>query len=296
MELRQLEYFVAVSKTLHFTKAAETLHIAQPTLSQQIKNLEDEIGTPLFDRTGKKTSLTEAGKILLTHSQRIFHEMEQAQNAINDLNGLQRGKLTVGTLLTCINYLLPPAILEFKRLYPNIELQVFGLRSKSILTGILENELDLGIGFLPVENKELETISLFTEELSLAVPLHHPLAYVNEIDMKKLDNVQMTLLPQDYFLRTLIDTYGKEAGITIQPTLEMSTMDSLIQMVIEGVGATILPVPYLDALQTNQLVKVKLRHPSPKRDIGFIYRKDKFMCTATKSFIAQITETSHILA
>src|SRR5690625_881782 len=296
MELRQLEYFVAVSKTLHFTKAAETLHIAQPKLIQQIKNLEDEIGTPLFDRTGKKTSLTEAGKILLTHSQRIFHEMEQAQNAMNDLNGLQRGKLTVGTLLTCINYLLPPAILEFKRLYPNIELQVFGLRSKSILTGILENELDLGIGFLPVENKELETISLFTEELSLAVPLHHPLAYVNEIDMKKLDNVQMTLLPQDYFLRTLIDTYGKEAGITIQPTLEMSTMDSLIQMVIEGVGATILPVPYLDALQTNQLVKVKLRHPSPKRDIGFIYRKDKFMCTATKSFIAQITETSHILA
>ena len=296
MELRQLEYFVAVSKTLHFTKAAETLHIAQPTLSQQIKNLEDEIGTPLFDRTGKKTSLTEAGKILLTHSQRIFHEMEQAQNAINDLNGLQRGKLTVGTLLTCINYLLPPAILEFKRLYPNIELQVFGLRSKSILTGILENDLDLGIGFLPVENKELETIPLFTEEFSLAVPLDHQLANVSEIDMRELENIQMTLLPQDYFLRTLIDTYSKEAGITIRPTLEMSTIDSLIQMVLEGVGATILPVPYLDSLQMNQLVKVKLRHPSPKREIGFIFRKDKFMCTATKSFISQITETSHILA
>src|SRR5699024_12840823 len=100
-------------------------------------------------------------------------------------------------------------------------------------TRMIEDNLNLSIGFLSVENKEVETISLFTEDLSLAVPLHHPLAYVNEIDMKKLDNVQMTLLPQDYFLRTLIDTNGKEAGITIQPTLEMSTMDSLIQMVIE---------------------------------------------------------------
>src|SRR5699024_7509983 len=96
MELRQLEYFMTVCKTLHFTQAAEELFISQPSLSQQIKKLEFEVGTPLVDRIGKKTALTEAGKILLTHSQHIFHELEQAQAAIRDFYGLERGNLTIG--------------------------------------------------------------------------------------------------------------------------------------------------------------------------------------------------------
>src|SRR5699024_3949932 len=107
MELRQLEYFTAVSNELHFSRAAEKLNIAQPTLSQEIKTLEDEMGIPLFDRIGKKTALTEVGKILLHHSQRVFFEIEQAQAALRDLNGLQTGKLMIGSLMTCVNYLLP---------------------------------------------------------------------------------------------------------------------------------------------------------------------------------------------
>ncbi len=110
IELRQLEYFLAVSKELHFTKAAEKLNISQPSLSQQIRALEHEVGMPLFDRIGKKISLTEAGKILLSHSKTIFHEVEQARSAIQDLNGLQYGSLTIGSLLTVVNYLLPPTL------------------------------------------------------------------------------------------------------------------------------------------------------------------------------------------
>lgn len=292
MELRQLEYFIEVCNELHFTRAAEKLNIAQPTLSQQIKSLEDEVGIPLFDRIGRKIALTEAGKILLKHCQQVFFEIEQAQAALRDLNGLQRGKLIIGSLLTCTNYLLPPAILKFKQFYPNIELSVLGLRTKDIKKGLIENELDLGISFLPSEDEEFDSIPLFTEELSLAVPVNHPLAKEKEIEMKSLEQVSMILMPENYYLRKLVDSYVAELGITFKPTIEISTLEALIQMVGAGMGATILPAPYLDFIKNDKLVKVKLVHPTPKRKIGFIYRKDKFMCTTTKTFIKQVTEAS----
>lgn len=294
MELRQLEYFMAVCKELHFTRAAESLNISQPSLSQQIKHLEGVLGTPLFDRMGRKIAMTEAGEILLAHSKQIFYELEQARAALQDLNGLQRGKLTIGSLITCTNYLLPPAILEFKRLYPNVELSVLGMRSGKITEKVMENELDIGISFLPVKNEEIESIPLFTEELSLAVPSDHPLAMLEEINMSLLEDVPIVSLPKDYCLRRLIDKSCAEIGITLKPTLEMTTLDSVIQMVNEGIGVTILPKPYLDFMKNENVTTVKLINPTPKREVGFIYRKDKFMCHITKKFIHQIEEMSQV--
>jgi DNA-binding transcriptional LysR family regulator len=296
MELRQLEYFMAVCKELHFTRAAEKLNISQPTLSEQIKRLEDEVGIPLFDRIGKRIALTEAGKILLNHSRSVFFEIEQAGLALNDLNELQRGKLTIGSLLTCVNYLLPPAIINFKQLYPNVKLSVHGLKTADIKKGLLENELDLGITFLPVEEKEFYSTPLFTEELSLAVPSGHPLASLKEVDMKMLENVSAILLPESYYLRQLIDMYSSEIGFKLKLTLEMTTLESLIHMVSEGVGVTILPEAYLDFLDNPQVVKVKLINPTPQREIGFIYRKNKFICATTQTFIGQIMKATRAVS
>lgn len=292
MDLKQLECFMALSSELHFSRAAEKLYMTQPSLSQQIKNLETEVGTPLFDRIGKKTALTEAGKILLTHSEHIFREMEQAKSAINDLNVLQRGKLTIGSLLTCVHYLLPPPILEMKKAYPNIELSVLGLSTNDIHRKLLDNELDLGIAFLPVEDTEIDAIPLMTEELSLAVPIDHPLAMTDAIEMKELDGMSMILLTEGYFLRKMIDDYFFDLGIHLKPALEMTTLESIIQMVSEKVGITMLPKPYMHYLNHEKVTQVKLMNPTPEREIGIIYRKDKFMCTATKTFIDQLTKTT----
>ncbi|QKY69999.1 LysR family transcriptional regulator [Lentibacillus sp. CBA3610] len=294
MELRQLEYFMAVSRELHFSRAAEKLNIAQPTLSQQIQILEDEMGIPLFDRIGKKTALTEAGKILLHHTKRVFYEIEQAQAALRDLNGLQTGKLTIGSLMTCVSYLLPPAISTFKQSYPNVDLSVFGLRTGDIKKGLLENGLDLGISFLPVEDEELASIPLYTEELSLAVPVGHPLAQ-EKVELETLEHFPTVLLPENYFLRQLIDSYCAKLGISLHPTLEMTMLESLTQMVSEGIGVTILPAPYLDFLNNSHIVKVRLVNPVLERKIGFVYRKDKYMCATTRAFIDQVTETSSLI-
>lgn len=292
MELRQLEYFRAVCEEMHFTRAAEKLNIAQPTLSQQVKALEGEVGIPLFDRIGKKIALTEAGRILLKHSQQIFYELEQAKAAIGELNGLERGKLTIGSLLTSVNYLLPSVIMRFKQLYPNIELSVLGLRTGDILNGILENELDLGVTFLPVGDESLESIPLFNEELALAVPADHPLALESVANLQMIADFPLVLMPKSYYLRQLIDTCCQEIGLNIKPVLELTTLDSFIQMVAKGVGITVLPVPYLEDLNNQAIKMVRLASPVPKRKIGVVYRKDKFMCTATKTFMNELTTVS----
>ncbi|RFT67664.1 LysR family transcriptional regulator [Bacillus clarus] len=293
IELRQLEYFSAVAKELHFTKAAEKLNISQPSLSQQIRALEHEIGMPLFDRIGKKTSVTEAGKILLSHSKAIFQEVEQARAAILDLHGLEQGKLTIGSLLTVVNYLLPPTILNFNKLYPNIELSILGLRTGEIRKRLLQNELDIGITFLPVQDKEVISIPLYQSELTLVVPVGHELTKCNSVSFEVLQNYPIILLPSNFHLTELITSHCQNFNFTPKPILEISTMESLIQMVSKGMGITALPKPYIDFLQNEHIQAIKIENPTPKIEIGLIYRKEKYMNAATREFIEQLKRSVH---
>jgi DNA-binding transcriptional LysR family regulator len=295
MELRQLEYFVEVCKELNFTRASEKLNVSQPSLSQQIKSLEGELGTPLFDRIGKKIAITEAGHILLAHCYRVFHELDQAKAALNDLNGLMRGELSVGSVLTEEMTLLPSIIMKFKQLYPSIKLSVEGLRSEDIRKRLLENELDLGIVFLPVETEEFETLPLFTETLSLVVPKTHRLAEEEEVDFAELDHEDMILFPEDFYIRQLIDGYSEKGGISMRPVLEMTTMESIVEMVAKGLGAVILPSTYVDSLKNESIQQLKLKNPVLDTIIGIAYRKDKFVCAATKAFISLLKERSKVL-
>jgi LysR family transcriptional regulator, cyn operon transcriptional activator len=292
MELRQLEYFYAVCQELHFTRAAEKVGISQPSLSQQIRLLEHEIGTPLFDRIGKKTALTESGELLLKYTRNIFHELEQAKTSIDELNGLQRGTISVGTLLTVENYLIPPTLRSFHQLYPAVKISVFGLRTGDIQKQLLENKLDIGIVFLPMKGDELETISLYTEEMAFAVPVGHPLENQNTLGIEALRTTPSILLPEQYFIRQLINKACKDAGFIPEPIFEITTMQSLIDMVIDRVGVTILPRPYLEYLNHPRIRIIPIVNANLARDIGIIYRKDKYLSAATRIFIDILKEAS----
>lgn len=288
MELKQLEYFMAVCRELHFTRAAEKLGIAQPSLSQQIRLLEHEIGTPLFDRVGKKTVITEAGKTLLHHSYNVFHELSQARAAISELQGLQRGSIKIGSLLTVVNYLLPPTVIEFHRRYPNVELSVFGLRTKDIFDGLLQNELDLGIVFLPMEHDDLETIPLYKQNLALAAPANHPVAKEPFVTLDVLKETPSVLLPATYYLRQLIDEHCRSLDFAPQPVMEMTTMESIVNMVVKGVGVTILPKAYLDYIDNPNIRTVPIQNPVLTTQIGIVYRKNKYLCAASRVFMEQL--------
>ncbi|UHA73475.1 LysR family transcriptional regulator [Paenibacillus sp. 481] len=291
MELKQLEYFMALCKELNFTRAAEKLGIAQPSLSQQIRLLEHEIGTPLFDRVGKRTIMTEAGKTLLHHSYNVFHELSQARAAISELQGLKRGTLRIGALLTVVNYLLPPTVIGFHSNYPNVDLSVFGMRTGDIFEGILQNELDLGIVFLPMEHDDLETIPLYKENLALAAPVDHPIAQQPFVTLDILKETSSVLLPSSYFLRQLINEQCRELDFAPRQVIEMTTMESIIHMVSKGVGVTILPKGYLDYIDNPYIRTIPIQAPTLTTEIGLVYRKNKFLCAASRVFMEQLLAT-----
>jgi len=288
MELKQLEYFMILCEELNFTRAAEKIGIAQPSLSQQIRLLEHEVGTPLFDRVGKKNFITEAGKALLHHSYNVFHELSQARAAISELEGLDRGELKVGALLTAVNYLLPPAVIGFHDNYPNVELSILGLRTSDIYNKLLQNELDLGIVFLQKDINELESIPLLKEDLALAAPINHPIAKEPFVTLDILKKVPSILLPDSYFIRQLINETCQSLNFTPEPVMEMTTMESIINMVSNEVGVTILPKAYLDYISHNKIEIIPLKEPVLTTEIGIVYRKNKYLCAASRVFIDQL--------
>ncbi|MNI28409.1 HTH-type transcriptional regulator CynR [compost metagenome] len=292
MDHRLLEYFMAVCEELHFTRAAEKLGISQPTLSQQIRLLEERLGTPLIERIGKKNYITEAGHILLSHSKRVFHELEQAQSEINELMGIQRGKLRIG----CSgNHLLTTSIISFHQQYPGVQLSVLEQATEDTREGLLNNELDIGVVFLPLHDDLLVSIPLFHEELSLVVAADHPFAASSKVQLEQLQQIPMVLLQDKFFVRQMIDERCEELGFMLQPILELSTMESLLQLVSLHIGATILPQSYVNHMQDDRVRHIDIVKPTPQKSVGIVYRKDIFMSSTMKAFIEHLIHNIHAI-
>ncbi|MCY9661900.1 LysR substrate-binding domain-containing protein [Paenibacillus chondroitinus] len=287
MDYRLLAYFLAVCEELHFTKAAEKLGISQPTLSQQIRILEQRIGSPLFQRIGKKVYVTEAGEILLKHSRNIFHELEQAQAAFNEIQGMQRGRLRIG----CSgNHLLTATIMAFHAEYPKIELSVAELATEETIEGLLNNQLDLGVVFLPDEDEQLVRIPLYKEKLLLVVSKDHPLSDAEAIRLEDLVQLPVAMLPKKFYVRHMIEACCEQSDLLCKPVLELSTLESLLQMAKNHVCGAVLPGSYVEGIQSSEIRCIPIMDPVPQKDVGIVYRKDMFLCQTTKTFMKQVTQ------
>lgn len=285
MEHRLLDYFLVLAEELHFTKAADRLGITQPTLSHQIKLLEQELGTPLFQRSGKKTYLTSAGNILMEHAQQVHHELAQARLKIGELSGLKRGRLRIG----CSgNHLLTESLISFHQLYPDIELTVMELATDETHEGLLTNRLDLGVVFLPLEDEQLISRPLFDEELVCIISKHHKLAGIPQISLPELSDVPLILFQQKFLARQMLDQACRQAGIALRPVIELSTMDSQIRMAEQGVGATILPASYAAITRSTDLAIIPLAPAAPRKEVGLVYKKSTFLDPALNQFILHL--------
>ncbi|NEW07984.1 LysR family transcriptional regulator [Paenibacillus sp. SYP-B3998] len=287
MEYRLLEYFLAVCEQLHFTKAAEKLGISQPTLSQQIRLLESRLGTSLFQRIGKRIFITEAGEILYKHSRNMFHELDQAQAAINEMRGMQRGRLRIG----CSgNHLLTATIVSFHASYPGIELSVTELATEETKEGLLNNQLDLGVVFLPGEEEQLQRIPLYNERLQFVVSSKHPLAQSEAIGLRDLCELPLAMLPKKFYVRQMLDDCVHRAGLALKPALELSTLESLLQMARNNVRGAILPESYVKRIGDHSGIwSIPIQDPVPEKEVGIVLRKDMFMCKTTDTFIRQLS-------
>ncbi|ULL18492.1 LysR family transcriptional regulator [Paenibacillus sp. H1-7] len=287
MELRQLEYFAAICKEMHFSRAAENLCTTQSNLSQQIKFLENELGLPLFDRIGKRITLTEAGKILLEQSQNIFEHVDYAKRAISDLKRMEGGRLDIGILPGDGDLLFNALLIDFHKTYPKLSISV--TETTDVYEQVLNGTRDLGVTTVPLKPDEsIAIIPLFHEEFALAIRSDHPLAKLKAIPFEQLQQLKLVMFGSEHQITKIIQSCCHDKGIAIDNPIVTSTLSTLLSLVDQGIGASILPQMLLDYIDHENIVSVKLLHPTPSQDICILYRKDKFMGQAAKLFIEEL--------
>ena len=286
MELRQLEYFIAVCEELHFTRAAEKIGISQPNLSQQIRALEDELNMPLFDRIGKKIALTEAGSILWEQSVHIIRNLQNVKDAISELQSYQRGTLTVGVLPSDLDYRITTLLVDFYRQFPKIQLSVRS--SVEIVEHVLDNLVDIGVGIMSYDDDRLVRIPLCTEEYVLVVSEHHPLAHREHIYLHELRNIETVMFQKGLVGRDLVDSYCRKMGFTVTTIMETTSITSIIRIVRANIGATVQPHPLIKSMNETSLCCIRILDEPPVRNLSIIYRKDRFLSHAAQVFIRKI--------
>ncbi len=286
MELRQLRYLLAIVEDANFTRAAERVFVSQSALSQQIQALEQEVGATLLDRSKRGVRLTAAGEVLHHHAQRVLQELEQAQVAIQELEGLQRGELRVGVVQTVNDYFMPSLAAAFAHKHPHIRLFVEELSSDEIEARLESGVLQIGMGFLPASSAVIATQPLFDEELALILRADHPLAHHSRVSVSQLDGLPMVLLSNTFCTRRLWEENARLAAAQPQVVMEMNTVGSILAVVEKTGLATILPASIIAEERSSQLTSVALYDPTPSRQVGLMWHKDNYLCSASRAFIA----------
>jgi LysR family cyn operon transcriptional activator len=288
MEFRHLRYFLAVADALHFTKAAEGLHLSQPALSAQVKQLEQEVGVPLFDRLGRSVQLTRAGTIFREHAGRALREMELAQAAIAEEEGLQRGALTIGVVQTVNAYLIPEIVARFSTLHPQVSLKLDELSGPDIEAGVGSGSLDMGIGFVPVTSDRIESRSLFEEDFVLIASPRHRLAKRRQLALSALADESLILLPGIFCTRRLLDASFARVGVQPKVIVEMNSVEGIMATVLTSKLATVLPRLSLGIGRHNVLRGIPLKNPTPRRGVGLLWKKGGYRSGAVKALAEQV--------
>jgi LysR family cyn operon transcriptional activator len=283
---RSLQYLLAIAEYGSYTRAAEALHVSQPTLSQQIKQLEESLQSPLLDRSGRTVQLTNAGEIYLQHARRAWGELDGGARAILDVQNLSRGSLRLGwTPIT--DYLTYSLLENFNYLYPGINLNTFDMPQDDIEVSVAESKIDIGIVFSkPISStarpSELETSVLFEEKLCVAVGKKHPRAKQQErMSAQNLGQESLALLNTNFALRRHVDDYCAEYDIEPRFAIESNSLSTIIYLINHRPLATILP---LSISQKQGLHSIMLFPEIQRKEITLIYRKDGYKSPATIAF------------
>ena len=285
---RTLQYLIAIAEHGNFTRAADALNVSQPTLSQQIKLLEESLQQPLLDRSSKQVRLTDAGETYIYHARRACSELEAGTRAVQDVQNLSRGSLRIGwTPIT--DYMTCTLIEKFHLQYPGIKLSTLEMPADQIAIAIAEDRIDYGIAFnkpiLKNSSKlhEIDCRTLFHEPLCVALGNNHPRAgQLERMSVQELGREKLILLNKDFALRQTIDQHLQDHGIIPQITMETDSLSVLIEMIKMGPLATILP----SSIVTTQcgMHQIRLAPSLPLQDITVITRTSGYKNPASTAF------------
>jgi DNA-binding transcriptional LysR family regulator len=287
MELRLLRTFKAVAEAGSFTQAAARIHLTQAAVSVHMRQLEEEVGAPLFLRVNKKLYLTEAGRALLGHAETIIRAHDEAKADLAAIGGPSRGRLRLGVASTAVTaHPLPEILSEIKRKYALLDLSVVGGTSEKIIEQILAGGIDVGLVSLPVEASDVLTETLKSDRLVAAMSPQHKLARARVITAEELSSEQLILGEQGGNTRRLIDLFFEKNKLDPKIVMELQRTEAIIKMVELGFGVTILPRGSVHTHVARGTI-----HAAPVRDLdvkwefGVAYLKSDYLPPALESFL-----------
>jgi len=283
MEVHQLRYFCAVAETGSFTRAAEREQVAQPSLSQQIMKLEEELGVRLFDRLGRAVRLTDPGQIFLPRARVILSELKAAKEEVAERQSTVSGPVSIGVIPTIAPYFLPTRIAVFSRKYPQAALSVVEDVTVRLLDRLRGGLVDLAILALPVRGHDLECFPLLTERLFAILPKAHPLSRRRSVRIKELREEPFLLLRDDHCFRETAIEVCKRARVAPQIVFESGQFSSIVGMVAAGLGISMVPEMALERRPDCSFVQVADERAS--RTIGVAAVKGHFLGRAPQAFL-----------
>ena len=291
--LRQLQVFESVADELSFTRASEKLHLSQPAVSIQVKQLEEGAGLPLFEHAGKKISLTEAGWILYRCSQSIRSVLEDAGEQLAELMGIQRGKLDI-TVATTASYFASRILAGFAHRFPQIAISLDVTNREGLLRQLELNQCDLVIMGEPPKGKRLNSVPIMENPLVIIAAPGHPLAGRQGIPVKKLGEQAFVFREPGSGTRAAIMRFLEEKGVSIQITMEMTSNEAIKQTVQAGLGLGIVSRHTVELeLETGNLVELNVRHFPLKRYWYLVRRSDKQLSPVAQRFASYVLDPAN---
>ncbi|MCK9606181.1 MAG: LysR substrate-binding domain-containing protein [Methylomonas sp.] len=272
MNLRDLRYLIAVAELRSFVQASEHCHISQPTLSTQIKKLEDRLGVQIFERNNKRVLATEVGEHIIATARRILKEVDHMQDLAETARDPLAGNLRIGAFPTLSTYIFPALVPLIRDTLPRIRLILVEAKTEELVRRLKNGQIDMALLAMPVGDDFLQTQALFDDEFLLAVAADHPLADANHIRQQDLSGQQLLLLDEGHCLRGHALQICRLNGAEEQQDVRATGLETLRQMVRAGTGITFMP--RIAIREPDQGIRyIPFQAPAPSRSIGLVWRK-----------------------
>jgi DNA-binding transcriptional LysR family regulator len=290
MDFDQLHTFLEIVRLKSFSKAAQTCYRTQPAISAQVRQLEQELRADLFERFGSRISLTTAGKIFAEYAEQMLDLRRRVQDAIAELESNPRGELVIAANeATCI-YVLPKVFSEYRTQFPAVQLQVLRSYGSRVVEAVMENSADFGLTQLPVEEKRLQVVNIYRDEIRLIVPARHPLVGRAMVTAQEVAE-HFLVLPKYGKTRTRLNEWLEAVEDEVRISMELDSTEMMKHFVIAGLGVSFMAASNCrEEIAAGKLRAIPLGPEPMMRRLGLIYRKDKALSKAALGFIQVVLD------
>ena len=290
MDLDQLHTFLEIVRLKSFSKAAETCFRTQPAISAQVRQLEQELNTSLFDRLGTRIALTPAGKIYAEYAEQILDLRQRAQDAINELERVPRGALLIAANEATCMYVLPRVFADFTARFPNVQLLLERQYGARVVQAVMENQADFGFTQLPVQERKLQVVKIHSDEIRLIVPPGHALAQKEAVNCQDLVGHPL-LMPKSGNTRSKLNAWYELVEDLIHVSMELDSTELIKRFVMAGLGVSFVAESNCqEEVRSGRLIALPLGPEPVVRQIGLVYRRDKALSRVALGFIDVVLE------